>query len=135
MATGNDLMCLGLPPFLAQVIAEAGTGPATLTVAGSAFATATRIKVGQSMVSAAGGGAATNTSGLALPAVGGSTGVLIGDLQVIACTGTDTLVVYASSGVTINGSGGNTSNIFVPVGTTMILFPTSTSTWVAIKGA
>ena len=126
MATANDLMGLGMPPTLSNIIAEAGTGVATLTPAGSSFATATRIKVGQSMVQSSTDG----TTGIALPAVGTSTGVLIGDIQFVTNTSaTTTLPVWGSSGVIIYGSQTQHSCATVDYSSSAIFFPLSSTAW------
>jgi|SRR6185369_2562502 len=135
MALASDLMGLGLPPLIASHIAEGGIGPLTITAAGTTFATSTRLGVNQQVVacSTAGGSAG---AAIALPAVGGDNGCLLADPFVVCnTTSSQSLVVYASSGVVITGGATQDSKITVPVFTTMLLTPLSTTSWGAIKGA
>lgn len=135
MSQATDLMGLGLPPLLAGHIASGGVGPLTITAAGTAFSSATRIGPEQYLVTcttAGGSGAAA----VSLPAVGGDTGCLLADDFIINnATATQSLTVFASSGVSISVGGTNTSSTTVSVHTTMTLFPVSTTQWVGVKGS
>lgn len=131
MSLANDLMGYGLPAQLALSIAEGGSGPLTPSSAGSAFASATRLKCGQALVSVSD---TDGTKGVSLPIVGGLTGVLIADAVVINNSGTTSLPVFGSSGVTISAGGTNTSVTTVGVNATFILYPISTSAWIGVKG-
>jgi hypothetical protein len=102
MSTGSDLMGLGMPPMLANIVSETGTGPTTLTAAGTSFATSTKINSSQSAVVCSTGVAGAN-AGIGLPPVGTATGILLGDEVLIVNSGTDSLPVYASTGVIIFG--------------------------------
>lgn len=132
MAQPSDLMGLGLPPLLAEHIAETGNGSLTATAAGSTFATSTKILPNQNMLACSN---ANGTVALGLPAVGGDAGALLGDPFVISNTGTTSLQVFASSGITINMNGSNTSQQPVQAGTTSMIWPISTTQWIGVKGA
>lgn len=135
MALASDLMGLGLPPLLAAHTANAGTGPLTITAAGGTFAGATRLGVTQFLATCTNAGGA-NSLAVSLPAVGGDTGCLLGDDFVINnATATQSLTVFASSGVSISVGATNTSSTTIPVHTTMTLFPISSTQWVGVKGS
>lgn len=135
MALASDLMGLGTPPLLAAHTANAGTGPLTVSAAGTAFASATRLGVTQFLVTCTNAGGSGGAA-VSLPAVGGDTGCLLADDFVINnATATQSLTVFASSGVSISVGATNTSSTTVPVHTTMTLFPISTTQWIGVKGS
>lgn len=135
MSQATDLMGLGLPPLLSAHIANAGNGSLTVSAAGTAFSTATRLGVTQFLVTCTNAGGSGGAA-VALPAVGGDTGCLLADDFVINnATATQSLTVFASSGVSISVGATNTSSCTVPVHTTMTLFPISTTQWVGVKGS
>lgn len=129
MAFATDLMGLGLPAQVAaRVSADNGAGVTSVTAAGNTFATGTALKAGRRVVTCSNG---NNTLALSLPSVT-SGGAHIGDELTIVNTGTDSVAIWASSGVTISASGSNTSFAFVPVGKALRLFPLSTTAWCGI---
>lgn len=132
MSLASDLMGFGLPDKLAIQIASAGNGPLTITAAGSAFSSATRIQAHQYLVSCTN---TTGANGLSLPVVGGDQGCLLGDDFIINNAGTTSLQVFASSGVVISSGGTNTSQTTIAQHTTMTLYPITSSQWVAVKGS
>ena len=132
MSTGSDLMGLGMPPMLANIISEAGSGPTTLTAAGTSYATSTKIKTSDSAVICSTGVAGAN-AGIGLPAVGTASGVLLGDEILIVNSGTDSLPVYASTGVIIYCNGSSTSLMQVSVGKSAIVWPMSSSVWGGVQ--
>lgn len=124
MALATDLMGLGLPSRLAARIAVGGVGAIAVTAAGSAFASATRIRGEQRLAVVTG---ADGTTAVSLPAVSGD--VNIGDMFIIHNSdAADSLQIYGSSGVTIM-AGDSSSVINLQARDTMILFPVSTSSW------
>ena len=132
MASATDMMGLGLSPQLSLRMWGSGTGPVSLATAGSAFASATGIKIHQYMVNVS-----TNTSGgntgLALPS---GAGIGFGDGYVVCNNSVDSFKLYASTGVTIVAGGtAGTSSIVVPPFTSMICMPFSTTQWNACKGS
>jgi len=99
MATVNDLIGLGLHPFLASKIA---CTPAQVTAQGASLASANQIPntVGIAYVISTNSG-----SGLKLPPVGGDNGVTLGTtITVFNFLGAG-IQVYASGSATITGSG------------------------------
>ncbi len=135
MALASDLMGLGTAPLLAAHTAQAGTGPLTITAAGTAFASATRLGVTQFLASCTNAGGSGSTA-ISLPAVGGDNGCLLGDSFVVNnLTATQSLTLFASSGVAISVGATNTSSTTIAVHTTMTLYPITTTQWVGVKGS
>lgn len=132
MSLAIDLMGLGMPPTQALRNSNGGAGPLTAVAAGNSFATALRLGGAQYVVSCSN---ADGTKGLALPPVGGDNGALLADDFVINNAGTTSLVLFASSGVTISVAGSNTSSTKIQSHTTMTLFPISATQWVGVAGA
>lgn len=130
MALSTDLMGLGLPPLLAQALGC--DGQFTPTPAGSSFATATRLKNSQEIVTT---GAADGTKAFALPAVGSNDGALLGEPFVISNTGTTSLQIYGSSGVTITFNGSAHSQQPVQAGVAAMFWAVSTTSWIGLKGS
>ena len=130
MTQPADLMGLGLPPLLAEKIADAGA-TLTVTAAGSAFASATRLQVAQNMVTCSN---ANGTLALGLPVVGGDTGASFGDQYVISNTGTTSIQLFGSTGVLINMNGSNGSQQPILQSRTLIAWPVSSTQWIAING-
>jgi hypothetical protein len=129
----SDLQGLGVNPLQAQRTANAGIGPLTITAAGTAFASATRVGGSQYLVSCSN---ATASNGISLPPVGGDNGALIGDVFTINnATGTSTLNIFCSTGVTISVANSNTSSTTIAVHTTMTCYPVTTTQWAGIKGS
>jgi hypothetical protein len=128
----SDLQGLGVSPWVAAHVANAGTGPLTITAAGSNFATATRIGITQLIMFC------TNTNGttaISLPKVGGDNGCLLGDIFIINNgNGSNSLTVYASTGVAISVAGTNTSSATIAANTGASYFPISTTQWIGVKG-
>ncbi len=126
MALASDLMGLGMPHILALNVAEGGIGPLTIVGAGSSYATSTKIGADQrlcvSQTSAAG-------TCVGLPVVGGDAGAYLGDRFVIANAGTDSLKVFASTGVVIK-AGDSSSTISVQPCKTLVVQPISSILWV-----
>lgn len=120
MSLAQDLMGYGLPDKLAIQLASAGNGPVTITAAGSAFSSSTKIQCHQYLVSCTN---ADGTKALGLPAVGGDNGCLIGDDFIINNAGTTSLQVFASTGILISAGGSNGSQTTVQSHTTMTIFP------------
>lgn len=133
MALASDLMGLGLPGMLAQQMATGGIGPVTITAAGSAFSTATRIKCDQRLVLCTN---ADGTVAVSLPIFGTDNGALIGDQFIISnAHATNSLQIFGSSGVLICGNGSNGSQYTALACTNVIMFPVTSTQWVAVKGA
>lgn len=137
MANPQDLMGLGLPPFLARYLAN---GVYTISAAGSTAGDAKQIPgvPGIYFVS-------TGTSGLALPLVGGDTptgGALLGDNFYIANIAAS-LVVFAANNskgsvVTMFGKGVSvvgTTGESVVSGWHALFQPITISTWFFEKGS
>ena len=131
MSLHSDLMGLGISPLISARTATAGTGPLTIVAAGGSFTSATRIQCTQYLVSNSTGGGLS----IALPAVGGDNGALIGDDFIINNATTASLNVFCSSGVTISVSGLNTSSTTMSSHTTMTCYPITTTQWVGVKGS
>jgi hypothetical protein len=134
MALAQDLMGIGVSPLQALHGATGGSGPLySGSVAGttSSFSSATKIAVAQYVVTVSG---AVSTGGVSLPTVGGDTGCLLADNFVVNNSGTTTIYLFSSSGVTISTGGSNTSWTQIPVHTTMTLWPLSTTQWIGTKG-
>ena len=127
----SDLQGLGVSPLQAQRTANAGIGPLTITAAGSSFATATRIKGAQYLVSC------TNSNGtlaVALPVVGSDNGALLGDSFTINNANTNSLIIYCSTGVTISVAGTNTSSTGLSSHTSLTAYPISQTQWIGVLG-
>src|SRR5881227_287999 len=106
MALASDLMGLGIPHLLASRLANGGIGPLTITAAGSAFSSSTKIGCSQYVVSCSN---ATGTGALGLPAVGGDVGAMLADDFVINNAGTTSLQIFTSTAVLISMNGSNGS--------------------------
>lgn len=132
MALASDLMGLGVPALQALRTATGGNGPLTITAAGSAFASATRIGSAQFLVSCTN---ADGTKALSLPAVGTDNGCLLADDFIINNAGTTSLQIFASSGVQISVGTTNSSATVIQAHTTMTLYPVSSTQWIGVKGA
>lgn len=139
----QDLMGLGVPPLQAARTANGGTGPLTLTATGtvstatSAAATggAARIGAFQYFFTCTTAGD-TGGAAVILPTVGTDQGALLADdYNINNQTGTATLFVWCSAGVTISVGGTNTSYAKIGPHTTMTCFPQSTTQWWGVKGA
>lgn len=134
MALATDLMGLGLPSALALELSDGGSttaGNLGITAAGNSFATGTAILSDRRLLTCSNG---NNTLALALPKITLATNPCgLGDQYQIVNTGTDTVVVYGSTGVIISARGTNTSFALCGAGGTLVLFPTSatatTGTW------
>jgi len=136
MALSSDLMGLGVNPLQAARTATGGTGPLTITPAGTSFATSTKIGCTQFLVTSTGAAGAC----LGLPAIGGDNGALIADDYIINNQGTATLQVFASTSVLISVNGTISSRVSMTTHTTMTLYPTTavlatgTANWVGTLG-
>lgn len=131
MPLAQDLMGLGMPSQLALQVAVGGSGPLTITAAGSSFATATKILANQTLAVCTN---ANSTLGVSLPTVGSDAGALLGDQFIIAnANTTDCLKVFSSSGVVICVNGSNTSSTSAGVNTSLVLYPVSTTQWVGVS--
>jgi hypothetical protein len=127
----SDLQGLGVNPLQAQRTANAGIGPLTITATGTNFATAKRLGGAQYLVSCTN---ANGTVGVALPPVGGDTGALIGDPFTINNASTNSLPVFASTGVVISVGGANTSSTTLTSHVSLTAYPISTTQWIGILG-
>lgn len=108
MALAQDLMGLGLPSQLAARMANGGTGPVTLTAAGTNAATAAALLAEDYIVYVNAG-----SGGVLLPnpkPASGADGPLIYDDYVIHNALGGNLLVYAPSGTTINIGGASYTN-------------------------
>ena len=135
MALASDLMGLGVAALQAQRTANAGLGPLTITAAGSAFASATRLGCSQYLTSC---GNASGTNGIALPLVGTDNGCLLGDDFIINnLNSTNSLLIFTSTGVALSVGGSNNSGTgtSVQVHTTLTCFPISTTQWIGVRGS
>ncbi len=136
MALAQDLMGLGVSPLQAAHSASGGTGPlfaGTLASATSGFQTSARLGAYQFVVTVTNN--VVSTGGIGLPAVGSDNGCLLADDFVINNSGTHTILIFASSGVTISTGGSNTSFTTLAVHATMTLFPVSQTQWIGVKGS
>lgn len=131
MTLSSDLTGLGVSPLLAARTATAGVGPITIVAAGATFASAPRIQCTQFLVSNTTGGGLS----VALPAVGGDNGALLGDDFIINNASTASLNVFCSSGVSISVGGTNTSSTVMTSHTTLQAYPVSTTQWIGILGS
>lgn len=107
MALANDLMGLGESGKLASRLANGGTGPVSITAAGSSATNATQIYGTQFVVYV---NATAGVQGVLLPSPGGDAGPLIYDDYVIHNGYTSSIFVYAPSGTTINIGGAAYTN-------------------------
>ena len=137
MATPENLMGLGMPPFLAERV---GGGVTFISAEGATAGAAKQIpgKPGVYVVNA-------GTSGVALPLVGGdsiNSGALLSDSFVIANIAAS-LVVFAvnnakGSVVTFYGNGistAGTTGVSLVSGWQATFRPISVSTWIYTKGS
>lgn len=130
MPQASDLMGLGVPAL--QALRLAHNGSTTVTAAGSAFASGTTLKAGQAVVICSN---ADGTKGISLPTVGGDTGCLIADKFVISNSGTTSLQIFSSTGVTICAATTNANSSKIQSCTSMLLYPVSTTQWIGVAGA
>lgn len=128
----SDLQGLGVNPLQAQRTANAGTGPLTISSAGSAFASATRIHGAQYLVSCSD---SDGTKGLSLPPVGGDNGALIGDMFTINNAGSTTFTLFCSTGVTISCNTANSGSTSILAHTTLTCYPISIIQWIGVRGS
>jgi hypothetical protein len=98
MSQSSDLMGLGLPPLLAERIADAGTGPVNITATGTAASTGYALRAAQYFVIVS---TSSGNYSVTLPTPGGDTGPLIGDNFVITNLSTTAVSLFAPSGVTM----------------------------------
>lgn len=133
MSLAQDLMGLGTSPLLAAHTASAGTGPVTVTSAGTSLGTAVKMGAYQFLISVNVSG--TTGSGLVLPAVGGDNGCLIGDDFIVNNATGSTVIVYAPANVNISGGGVNNGTFSVTTHTACTFFSITASQWVAVKGS
>lgn len=134
MATKANLMGLGVNPLQARRMA---TEPVLVLSQGATRASATPIGGDQYLicVTATGGG---NGSGVALPAVGGDNGALLGDDYIINNQIASTLQVFGPIGSTISVSGNNVSGsagIDIQMHTSMTFWPITSTSWLGIRSA
>lgn len=132
MATPSNLMGLGMGPFLATRL---GMNVIAVTCAGDSSPIAKSLpgQPGVYYVNASNSG-----SGVALPAVGGQSGVLLGDEITIANILGATIAVYANansagSAVTLFGRGlsaAGTTGVSLATGIVGTFYPITVSTWV-----
>ncbi len=136
MALASDLMGLGITNLMAAKTANGGTGPITITAAGTGFSTSTRLGVTQFVTTCSTAGDSGGAC-ISLPPVGGAgkDGCLLADMFVInnATTG-NSLYVFASSGVLISSGGSNNSVALIGLHTTLTCYPISTTQWVGVRG-
>ncbi len=135
MALAQDLMGLGISPLQAAHTASGGTGPlfaGTLASATSGFQASCRLGAYQFVITVTNN--VVSTGGVGLPAVGSDSGCLLADDFVINNSGTHTILLFCSSGVTISTGGSNTSFTTLAVHSTITLYPLSTTTWIGVKG-
>lgn len=133
MSLAQDLMGLGTGPLLAAHGATAGTGPLTITPAGSSYATSTKIGSFQYLCSVSSG--TTGTTGVGLPTVGGDAGCLLGDNFIVNNATGSSLIVYAPSGVNISAGGSNSNTFTMTTHTSAAFYAITTTQWVGVKGA
>jgi hypothetical protein len=133
MAKKSDLMGLGLPVFLARRMADE---PSTAYASGATLASATQLGGDQYLVvvtSASG----TNAS-VALPAVGGDTGCLLGDSFTINNQYTAGILIFAQTGTSLSIAGAITSGstgISVTAHTAVTFYPITATSWIGVKGS
>lgn len=131
MPHAYNLMGLGMAPPLALAIATQGTQQ--VTAAGSTYATSAKLRNNKCAVVSNSDG----TVAVGLPPIGGDTGAaaMLADMYVICNTGTTSLQLFASSGITISVNGSSNSQQPIQSFTTMIVWPVSTTQWIGMKGA
>lgn len=136
MAMSSDLMGLGVAPLQAARTATGGTGPLTITPAGTNFATSTKLGATQFLVSS------NAASGLfiGLPAIGTDNGALLADDYIINNAGSSSLIIMASTSILISGQGSLSSRQYIQSHQTATLYPvqstlaTLTANWVMVAG-
>ena len=128
----DALMGLGVSPLLAARTATGGTGPLTILPIGTTFATAAKLGASQFLCTASLG---AGSSGIALPTVGSDNGALLADDYIINNSGTDTIKIFSSTGVTISAGATLDSVVNLGVHTTITLYPVSTTKWIGVKGS
>jgi hypothetical protein len=133
MSLAQDLMGLGISPLQAAHTSSAGTGPVQAAAFGSSYATAQKIGAYQFLISV-NAVSSTTTSGLALPAVGGDTGCLIGDDYIVNNATTSPVVIYAPASVNISINASNLNTFTVKTHTTATFYAITASQWVGVQG-
>lgn len=129
MARALELMGLGLPSALARILSRT---PGTITAVGTAIASATAITRDQRVAYVS-----TGTSAVALPAIGGDAGVLLGDDVVVVNATAADISVFAPGGVRIFGTAGSatgTVGVLVSAGNSMVFYAATASVWAGVKG-
>lgn len=136
MALASDLMGLGVSPLQAARTATGGTGPLTITAAGSTYSGSTKLGCCQFVVTS---NSATGTS-VGLPVIGGDNGVLLADDFCINNQGSSSLFIFASTGVLISGQTSLSSKQTIQQHQTATLYPVSgtytaaLANWIMIVG-
>ena len=139
MATPDDLLGLGLPPFLARLI---GNPNDTVISSGATAASATKLRGGNRhyLVTASNSG-----SGLLMPQVGGdlSVAALNGDVMMITNLLSASVVLYFAN--TVKGSAttiyvdgasvAGATGVSVATAKPLLLRPVSASTWIGLRSA
>lgn len=136
MAKKQDLMGLGMGPFLAERMADVADGAILVTAAGASRASAYQIGRSQYLVAVV---STNGGAGINLPPLGGDFGAFLGDPFTLHNNGGNGAVtVYApvgtsvyQSGAVISGSGGLT----LASGFTMQMQPMTVSSWLGILSA
>lgn len=138
MAKKSDLMGLGMPPGLANRIAQE---PAVINSQGASLASATQLGGTQFLVSVTG---SNSGSGVALPAIGGEgigQGALLGDDFIINNQLGATICVYAntatgaSTSATISISGTNitgSTGVSIASQKTATFYPITATSWLGL---
>ena len=127
-------MGLGVSPLQALRSSNGGNGPLTLAAGGTTFATSARIQSAQYFVSVSGAGGSGGAA-VSLPMVGTDNGALLADDFVVNnLSATQTLTVFASTGVTISTSGSNTSSTTMAIHTSATFYPLTSTQWICVKG-
>lgn len=131
MALTQDLMGLGLAPFVASKIAR---NPRSVTAQGATLASASRIGNQTQLAFVI---SSNSGSGLVLPNVGGDLGCLLGDDIVVVNGLQAAIVVYASNSAKFLGFGVSASGdtgVAIATANTAIFYSVTATTWAVVMG-
>ena len=133
MASAQDLMGLGMPPFLARQLTS---GPHTVTAVGATVGSATQIPAAQFLTIVN-----TGTSSVKVPQIGGDNNALLGlpAYHIVNLTAA-TIAIYAASNaagsaVTFYTSAASGILLSCAIGKVAQLVPISVSSWAVVSGA
>jgi len=144
MPLASDLIGLGAgSPLLAARTAIGGTGPLTITPAGTTLAAGTKIGATQFLVTVQASVCVTGAQALVLPSINnGDGGAWLADDYIINNQGTTSIFVFTNvTGVGISCQGSNNSKQILAPHATMTLYPvqataggSTTANWIGTVG-